>query len=387
MSEKFIQTLKKIKHNPYSQAGNKYSKVFKYSCIESLVNRYNFAQLMHKKWSQEKNMDLNKPTTNDKLNQIINKDKQAIKYKKFLYNTFNQESLLTSILIKKSKEIMEKNKIRQEENKKRGKNENIQKIINGRNKYKINDLFLTRIREENNRHPPICLYTPKYDVISKHISSVNIEKQSKKNLEIDLNEIHKNKKYNYSFSLSPIYKNEKNNQSILSPISSEKSKINLSIIKNNNLNKSRNYKNLLDESENKNQNSTIEKNQFFLSQQNNNESNNKNNNKINKKFFKLLPLSPKVIEKKIPAPNFAKMLSRNKTVKTHKHKRLLNDSYSPNYNAIFLDVVDYKPVDYELKKKKYNLIKILGDFNPTKDYKLFPVLNNNNDNDSINEYK
>lgn len=381
MSQQLIQSLRKIKCNPYSQTGNKFNKVFRDNCIESLVNHCNYVNRMHKKWSREKNINLNKATTNEKLNQIINKNKQAMKFKEFLYKTFNQESLLTNILINKSREIsekrknLEKSKNDQEGNTSDGIVENIRNIINKREKFKVNKLFLTRKHEENNRHPPLCLYTPKYDVISKHSPCVNIEKQSKKNMEIDFNEIRKRKKYNNSFLLTPIYE-KKRRQSLLSSFSSEKSNIISNLNQNKNEFKSRNYGNLIEE--NQNQNLIMNKKNIFLSQQDNIK-NSKNDNKINKKFFELLPLSPKLVEKKIPVPNFAKMLSRNKKIRSTQ-RGVSDASYSPNYNAIFLDVVDNKPIDYELRKKKYSLKKILGDYNPTKDYVLFPVLNNNNDN-------
>ena len=388
MSQKLIQSLRKIKYNPYSQTGNKFNRIFKDNCIESFVNHCDYVQRMHKKWSRENDINSNKVSTNEKLNQLINKSKRAIRYKEFLYKTFNQESLLTNILINKSREFsernkhLEKNKNDQEENNNEGVTQNIQKMINKRNKFQINKLFLTRKHEENNRNPPVCLYTPKYDYITKHSPCVNIEKQSKKNLEIDSNEIRKRKINDNSFSLTPIYENKKRRQTFLSSFSSENSKIILSLIRNKSQIKSRNYEYYIEENEDRNVNLIIKNKDFFLSQQGNKEIN--KNNKINKNNFELSPLFPKLVEKKIPVPNFAKMLSRNKTMKSTQ-RGISDANYSPNYNAIFLDVVDNRPVDYELRKKKYNLKKILGDFNPTKDYILFPILNINNDN--VNENK
>ena len=61
-----------------------------------------------------------------------------------------------------------------------------------------------------------------------------------------------------------------------------------------------------------------------------------------------------------------------KTNKGH----ISNADYTPNYNAVFLNVVDNKPIDYEKRKKHYYLKKIITNYNPNTEYALFPELNN-----------
>ena len=52
-----------------------------------------------------------------------------------------------------------------------------------------------------------------------------------------------------------------------------------------------------------------------------------------------------------------------------------NLDYSPNYNAIFSNVVDFRPINYE-KRKKYNYLKkLMTNYNPNTEYELFPQLN------------
>ena len=55
-----------------------------------------------------------------------------------------------------------------------------------------------------------------------------------------------------------------------------------------------------------------------------------------------------------------------------------NADYNPNYNAVFSNVVDFKPVDEEKKKKQIYLKKIITNYKQIAEYVLFPELNNKN---------
>ena len=82
-----------------------------------------------------------------------------------------------------------------------------------------------------------------------------------------------------------------------------------------------------------------------------------------------------MISKNIPVPIFSKMTERfgNKNInKGH----ITNADYSPNYNAIYINPVNLKPIDYEKRKKKNYLKKIITNYNQIKEYELFPELNN-----------
>ena len=93
-----------------------------------------------------------------------------------------------------------------------------------------------------------------------------------------------------------------------------------------------------------------------------------------KEKFLQFNYTPKMIEKNIPVPIFSKMSQRfnYKIEKGH----ISNADYTPNYNAIFSNVVDNKPIDYEKRRKHYYLKKIITNYNPNTEYVLFPELNN-----------
>ena len=83
--------------------------------------------------------------------------------------------------------------------------------------------------------------------------------------------------------------------------------------------------------------------------------------------------TPKIIQKNIPVPIFNKMSERFKII--NKNGLNPNLDYSPNYNAIFSNVINFQPIDYE-KRRKYNYLKkIISNHNPYTEYELFPQLN------------
>ena len=123
----------------------------------------------------------------------------------------------------------------------------------------------------------------------------------------------------------------------------------------------------------------LKKNQenVFLSQLNSFSQNKTSLDSSDKDKEKVLHFNytPNMISKNIPVPIFSKMTERfgNKNInKGH----ITNADYSPNYNAIFCNVVDNKPIDYEKRKKHYYLKKIITNYNPNTEYALFPELNN-----------
>ena len=208
--------------------------------------------------------------------------------------------------------------------------------------------------------------------IEKHIPGFNFHNEptiSKKT--ISFQKIHdnkessiKNKSRNVStnnslnHSLSPNYKSK--NISDFSP----------SIDVNNEKNRINKYKlKLL--SSNKNQGN------IFLSQINIASSDKANVDNIEKENVLRFNYTPKLIEKNIPVPIFSKMSERF-TNKIANKGHISNADYTPNYNAIFSNVVDNKPIDYVKRKKYYYLKKIITDYNPNKEYALFPELNNIN---------
>ena len=160
-----IRLLKTIKHTSISKEGMKYNRIFKDNSIDSVINYNEFANEVRKKWMSESENDLKAKgkylSTNDKLKQIINSNRNVYKIKEILFKTFHQEPLLKYIIKKNNiKEILSKNN--------KSLSPKIKNIIEKRKKFEVNSSFLKKRHEENNRQPPLCLYTPKYNYIYKH---------------------------------------------------------------------------------------------------------------------------------------------------------------------------------------------------------------------------
>ena len=155
-----IRLLKTIKHTSISKEDMKYNKIFKDNCIDSVINYNEFANEVRKKWMSETDHNLKAKgkylSTNDKLKQIINSNRNACKMKEKFFKTFNKEPLFKYIIKKGNiKEILKKNN--------KSLSPKIKNIIEKRKKFKVNNSFLKKRHEENNRQPPLCLYSPKYN--------------------------------------------------------------------------------------------------------------------------------------------------------------------------------------------------------------------------------
>ena len=369
----FLKFLKDIQHSSVSNINLKYNKVFKEFSIDTLIERNNYKNSIKKKWIvEEENKTKSKfITTNDKLKQIINAHKNIYQIQEAFFKTFDKEPLFKKLINKENKnEKIIKKSSKTKFDKSSDKLNNLTKIKD--KEREKNDEFFKRRREENSRKPPLGLYNPRYNYIEKHIPGFNFHNEptiSKKT--ISFQKIHdnketsiKNKSRNVStnnslnHSLSPNYKSK--NISDFSP----------SIDVNNEKNRINKYKlKLL--SSNKNQGN------IFLSQINIASSDKSNVDNIEKENVLRFNYTPKLIEKNIPVPIFSKMSERF-TNKIANKGHISNADYTPNYNAIFSNVVDNKPIDYVKRKKYYYLKKIITDYNPNKEYALFPELNNIN---------
>lgn len=108
-----IRLLKTIKHTSISKEDMKYNKIFKDNCIDSVINYNEFANEVRKKWMSETDHNLKAKgkylSTNDKLKQIINSNRNACKMKEKFFKTFNKEPLFKYIIKKGNiKEILKK---------------------------------------------------------------------------------------------------------------------------------------------------------------------------------------------------------------------------------------------------------------------------------------
>jgi len=374
-----IRLLKTIKHNSVSKEDMKYNQIFKDNSIDSVINYNEFANKIRKKWMNETNDYLKAKgkylSTNDKLKQIINSNRNAYKMKEMFFKTFNKEPLFKHIIKKSNiKEILTKNN--------KSLSPKIKNIIEKRKKFKVNNSFLKKRHEENNRQPPLCLYTPKYNYIYKHspifyfhnAKTTPRKKNMLKKNKVELNCINNNdietktenendigndnnlkKKFTNSKSLNII------NHS-LTPIYLSKIKPYISY-KNDNINqkieniKTNKYKEKL----------------ISLKKQHNINKNNILKEKLKDKNKIKINYSTKMVKNNILVPNFDKMIPRD--LKKSRKSYISNEIYFPNYDAIFSGVLNNKPIDYEYRKKSSNLKKIICIYNPTSEYKLFPELN------------
>lgn len=362
-----INLLRNIKHTSVSKIDMKYNKIFKDYNIDTLVEHNKFANKVRKKWKNDYEFDSTFKskirTTNDKLNQIINTNRNAAKIQELFFKTFDKEPIFKKILKKDYEKAKTNNNIASK----------IQNIIENRKKFNISNTFLKRRYEENNRQPPVCLYSPKYTYIYKHMPGFNFHREktiSRKKIILDINDKNQISKENNNnmnqndYKIKKLINNSKSYNKIhnLTPLNISKKKVNLSIIDDNS-------KEIIKEFEENKDFTHINTNQknFFLSQQ---------YSPLKKEIEKKTPqyYSPKYINKNILVPDFDKMLPRF-LEKTKKPGYLSNADYSPNYNAIFSGVLNNKPVDLKRRRKYYNLKKIITIYNPRAEYLLFPQLN------------
>ena len=305
-------------------------------------------------------------TTNDKLKQIINSHKEIYEIQQAFFKTFDKEPLFKKLINKqnKTKGKFKRNLI-SKSNRSEDKLNSLKKIK--ANIRKKDDSFYKRRWEENNRKPPLGLYNPRYNYIEKHIPSINFHKQptiSKKTISNqDIPEIEKEQPKSPKNNSSTISVN-----SIFQPLTPDikiKNNFDLSLIDSN---KSRNSKRSKDKFLSLNTNKN--RDNVFISQLN---LSSKEKIDINKNEKIPFNYTPKIIEKNIPVPIFDKMSQRFKII--NKSGINPNLDYSPNYNAIFSNAINFQPIDYE-KKRKYNYLKkLMTNYHPNTEYELFPQLN------------
>ena len=369
----FIKFLKNIQYSSVSNINLKYNKVFKEFSVDTLIERNRFENTMQKKWIiEEENKTKSKfITTNDKLKQIINSHKNIYEIQQQFFKTFDKEPLFKKLINKEhAKEKLLKKSLKAKSNKIDEKMRNILKMKEKEKEREKTDSFYKRRWEENNRKPPLGLYNPRYNYIEKHIPSFNFFNEPSvskkpiifKKITENKKESPKNKSRNnisvnsLNYSLTPIskIKNRSDNSSITLNVNKEHNRI-------------KKYKEKLTPLNNKNQENV------FLSQLNL-PSQEKNDIDNNEKIIPFYP-TPKIIEKNILVPNFKRMSERfNYNMNNQGFKS--NADYNPNYNAVFSNVVDFKPVDEEKKKKQIYLKKIITNYKQIAEYVLFPELNN-----------
>ena len=379
MSKNEIVTLlRQIKYESVSKADIKFNKIFKEYNIDSLLDQDKFANQVRKKWLYEEddNSKYKIKTTNDKLKQIIKTNKNAAKIQDIFFKTFDKEPIFKKIINKENEKDKNINKVNSNKI-----SEKIKHLTENRKKVNITNTFLKKRQELKNRSPPLCLYTPKYSYIYKHVPGFNFHNErttSKKKILLNSND---------NYKLNQI-KDSKNNSVLSENIKSKNNKLinskSYKIIKNSltplNISSKRGHISFVNEDNNNNEGNNLyeekknylpfnkNQNNFFLSQQCS-PVNSEIENKIQFDY------SPKLIEKNKLVPNFDKMMPRFLD-KPKVSKKLSNADYSPNYNAIFSGVLNNNPIDYEKRKKYYNLKKIITIHNPTSEYLLFPQLNN-----------
>ena len=369
----FIKFLQKIQYSSVSNINLKYNKVFKEFSVDTLIERNKFADSIHQKWiiEEEKKTNSKFITTNDKLKQIINTHKDIAQIQDAFFKTFDKEPLFKQLIKKETiKDKLLKKSLKLKGDKSEKKIDNKKK--SKENKKERDESFYKKKLEENNRKPPLGLYNPRYNYIEKHIPSFNFNNESSipkkvitfKKVDNDKRET-KNIKNNsrniisinsLNHSLTPINKIKKNQEFSSIDATDETNKINNSKI------------NLLTFNKNKDN--------VFLSQLNlvNTQ---KNNSKEDSEKTIQINSFPKILQKNIPVPIFNKMSPRFK-LNTKNKGHISNADYNPNYKSIFSDILDNNPIDYEERRKRFYLKKIITNYNPTLEYQLFPELNNLN---------
>ena len=343
---RYFKNRGKINPDPTNQSSNQYQSNLSESIKSNKVYYRNISNLF-------KNEFVAIPISTDKkLNQILLNSKQSIsKIKKKIFPDSQTQILQNDFHHKMKLLLNERNLIQNKENNDQ-KNitvdnllTSIERLKKWNKKYNLPKSKIKILQEENNRMPPLCKYTPDYNSIYKHIPVVYFNNHNDNFNPKKLLKNNSQKKITYNKNMIE-YTNESKE---------EKKNIYITKIKNisNNSEISERY---LDNSHDEENNSIIYYNN------NNNNNNNINNNK-------------KKLRKNISAPNFRKMTGREGKFLFNNVSSCLN--YSPNYNAIFGNsgVIDYKPINRELKLKKNLLRKIINNTNPPSEYLLLPSLN------------
>lgn len=387
----FLKFLQNIQYSSVSNQNLKYNKVFKEYSVDTLIERNDFKNTLQQKWllEEENKTDSKLITTNDKLKQIINSNKNLYKIQQAFFKTFDKEPIFNKFFNKEKKDENQSNKfINKKSNKSASKIYSLMKMK--QTERQKNPEFYKRRWEEINRKPPLGLYNPKYNYIEKHIPGFNFHIEptiSRKTISFKkFIEPKKDKKAIINNSKSNSKNNSKINSKNNSTINNNSS--NYSTTPANKSKKIYEFKSSMDANKRTGRNNNnryklgyfpLKKNQenVFLSQINSFSQNKTSLDSSDKDKEKVLHFNytPNMISKNIPVPIFSKMTERfgNKNInKGH----ITNADYSPNYNAIYINPVNLKPIDYEKRKKKNYLKKIITNYNQIKEYELFPELNN-----------
>jgi hypothetical protein len=390
-SKDLINLLANIKYKSVSKVDMQYNKIFKEYSLDSLIYHQIFANKVRKKWASDEDADSKSKArnTNDKLMQLINSNKNTSKLHETFFKSMEKDSLLNQIIKKENSS----DKITSNKYSKNAISTKIKNIIENRKKFNVSNEFLKRRHEENNRKPPLCLYSPKYTYIYKHMPnfyffrekhhprirnndlnndynkmSNNTRESNISNIEGNTSTSNINNIDNMKKSVFQVKNKFLKSTSFLTPIHLSNNRSCISIFgSNDDKDKSK------ESEENKSYILNKKNENFFLSQHGAPTPGHEIENKINNISNVNLEYSPKIIDKKKLVPDFRKMMPRF----THKHKgvALRNLDYSPKYDAIFSNVLAFRPIDYEKRRKHYCLKKIITTYNPTSEYMLFPELN------------
>ena len=347
----FLKFLKKIQYSSVSNQNLKYNKVFKEYSVDALIERSKLENSIHKKWLyEEENKAYSKIiTTNDKLNQIINSNKNLYQIQQTFFKTFDKEPIFNKFVKKGKKNEKLSKKFYIKSNKSAGKINSLMKIRE-KEREKNSDFYIRR-KEEINRKPPLGLYNPKYNYIEKHIPSINFHiEPSIPRRTISFQKIieqrkGKKAKQNNSKNNSTINNNSSNFSTTPANKTKKVNEFPLSLNINKRASRNNRYKlNLF----------PLNKNQenIFLSQLNFESQNKTNFDNSFKDKEKIIHFNytPKIVTKNIPVPIFSKMTERFGG-KNNNKGHITNADYTPNYNAIYINAINLKPIDYERRKK------------------------------------
>ena len=160
----FLKFLQNIQYSSVSNQNLKYNKVFKEYSVDALIDRNDFKNTLQQKWllEEENKTDSKLITTNDKLKQIINSNKNLYKIQQAFFKTFDKEPIFNKFFNKEKKDENQSNKfINKKSNKSASKIYSLMKMK--QTERQKNPEFYKRRWEEINRKPPLGLYNPKYN--------------------------------------------------------------------------------------------------------------------------------------------------------------------------------------------------------------------------------
>ena len=340
----------------FSDFDNKYYNLFKKRPL--LIKNSSYSNFNSQISPNNNNFEKPNISTGDKLNQIIQNLKMKKKLRnKFLRKEFKNENNIFEMnvkdLLKKNKLLIEKKRVDNKVEKLDGIRESIQRLINHKKRYGLEESLVKLKLRENNKVPSICSYNPNYKSISKHTPIAHLQGHHT----INLNNLKNNKDEENNR-----YKMESLKDTNDEPITNEKY-----IFKNSYSINSYNYK----KHSRNNLNFYKGDNYSF-----------KRNNKINNIYGiydsfsgELSQINPEKVKKNVSVPDFNKMISRDENNYIFNRERYLAD-YLPNYDSIYSNANKFIDINKDLYEKKVKLRKIISCSNPPTEYLLLPILNN-----------